>query len=350
MGEPRRDPEYRRMELYLRSLERLGIRLGLDNVHRLLEAIGNPHRRYPAVLVAGTNGKGSVAAMLAAILRRAGVRTGLYTSPHLLGLEERIAVDGRPIPPDRLAAGILSLRDTIHSLLRSGALRTPPTLFEVTTAAAFAYFRAEDVRLAVLEVGLGGRFDATNVADPLLSILTPVALDHQEFLGDTLAGIAADKLGILRPGGVLLSGSQTSEVREVIRKTCREQGAAWVEAPQAVRVVRCPTGTVSFLGRRIEVPPLIPGLAGEHQLDNAATAVAACEILGGRGFPIPPEAVRDGLAAVQWPGRLQLLPGRPRWLLDGAHNPAAARVLAEYLRRRDEDPAPVTIFGTLRDK
>ncbi len=162
MLERRTSHEYRRMTLYLRSLERLGIKLGLENISRLLEAIDAPHRKFPAILIGGTNGKGSVAAMLASILEQAGLHTGLYTSPHLIRLEERIVTGGRPIPPDQLAAKILSLRETIHALFHSGALKTSPTFFEVTTAAALSYFHDDGVQIAILEVGMGGRFDATN--------------------------------------------------------------------------------------------------------------------------------------------------------------------------------------------
>ncbi|MCZ6669665.1 MAG: bifunctional folylpolyglutamate synthase/dihydrofolate synthase [Acidobacteria bacterium] len=350
MMERRTSNEYRRMTLYLRSLERLGIKLGLENISRLLEAIGAPHRKFPAILIGGTNGKGSVAAMLASILEQAGVHTGLYTSPHLIRLEERIVTGGRPIPPDQLAAKILSLRETIHALFHSGALKTLPTFFEVTTAAALSYFHDDGVQIAILEVGMGGRFDATNAVDPLFSIITPVELDHQEFLGSTLSVIAGEKLGILRPSGLLLSGAQHSEVRHTIERACRKRGAIHMEALQAVRVVHCPSGMVSFLGRKMEIPPLLPALPGEHQLDNAATAVAACEILAGRGFQIPPNAIQAGLASVQWPGRLQRISGRPAWLLDGAHNPAATRSLAAYLARQTDKRPPVLIFGALREK
>jgi dihydrofolate synthase/folylpolyglutamate synthase len=350
MQERRTDDRYRRMELYLRSLERLGIKLGLENITRLLAVLGDPHRKFPSILVGGTNGKGSVAAMLAAILERAGMRIGLYTSPHLVRLEERFVAGGRAITPGRLATRILSLRETIDSALHTGVLKTSPTFFEVTTAAALSHFADAGVEIAVLEVGMGGRFDATNAVDPLFSILTPVELDHREFLGATRADIAGEKLGILRPGGLLLTAPQHPEVREVIRDTCRSRGAEWVESLQAVRVMHCPAGAVSFIGARMEIPPLRPALQGEHQLDNAATAVAAAEILCGRGFPISPLAVRDGLATVHWPGRLQVIAGRPRFLLDGAHNPAAARGLAEYLLRSEEERPPVTVFGALKDK
>jgi dihydrofolate synthase/folylpolyglutamate synthase len=338
------------MELYLRSLERIGIKLGLENITRILAELGDPHRQYPVILIGGTNGKGSVAAMLAAVLERAGLRTGLYTSPHLVRLEERFVTGGRSITPGRLAARILSMRETVHSLLGSKGLKTSPTFFEVTTAAALSQFHDDRVDIAVLEVGMGGRFDATNVVDPLFSILTPVEIDHREFLGDNRADIAGEKLGILRPGGLLLTAPQHPEVAAVIRDTCRRRGAAWLESLQAVRVVHCPSGTVSFIGTRMEIPPLRPALAGEHQLDNAALAVAAVEILCGRGFDISPLAVRDGLSTVHWPGRLQVLPGRPRWILDGAHNPAAARSLADFLHRREEARPPVIVFGALQDK
>ena len=350
MGERRTPEHYRRMEIYLRRLQRLGIKFGLETITRILKALGNPQRNYPSILIGGTNGKGSVAAILAAIFERAGIHTGLYTSPHLVKLEERFVVGGRPIPGEDLAENILKVRDTTQSLLKSGSLKHSPTYFEVTTAAALSYFADQRISMAILEVGMGGRFDATNAVEPILSIVTPVEIDHQEFLGDTLAAIAGEKLGIVRPGGVLVTGRQHPEVEAVIEKFCRDNGVTLREALRSIRVVRDPEGAVSFLGKLVSIPPLRPALCGEHQLDNAATALAACQVMSGRGFPIPDAAIAEGLQSVEWPGRLQSLPGRPRWLLDGAHNPAACRALSGYLQVGESTHPPVLVFGALEDK
>ncbi|HET9209893.1 MAG TPA: folylpolyglutamate synthase/dihydrofolate synthase family protein [Thermoanaerobaculia bacterium] len=334
----------------LARLDGLGIKLGLERARSLLAALGDPQRRFPAVLVAGTNGKGSTAAFLAAIAQSSGYRTGLYTSPHLEVVEERLRIDGRMIAPGRfgrLLADLVSLAER-----ETGS---PPTYFEAVTLAAFQWFAEEKVDLAVVEVGLGGRLDATNLCDPILSLITPIGLDHQEYLGDTLAQIAREKAGILRPDRPALVWTNEPEAAESVRAAAAETGARLRFAADEVRIESIePHG---WTGQRIRLATprrdydLEIALLGAHQAINLGLAVRAAETLADLGFDrFNPTAIREGAAACRWPGRLEAigLPGGRRLLLDAAHNPAGAAVLADFLDRLEE---PVDLlFGVLADK
>ncbi len=341
--------------MLLRELEVFGIRLGLDGPRRLLAALGSPERDLPAVLVAGTNGKGSTSAFLAAMAGAAGYRTGLYTSPHLESVEERLRIDGRAIAPDRLGdllARVLAAAETLGG---------KPTYFEALTAAAFLWFAEERVDLAVLEVGMGGRLDATNAAEPLLSVITPIGLDHTEHLGDTLALIAREKAGILRPGGPAIAWVEDAEPAAAIASAAAEIGARLTWGAEAARIeevsprgwegqtVRLAVGTGGT--RRYE---LAPALLGRHQARNLALAVLAAERLRQLGYArLGETAIARGAAACRWPGRLEPveLPGNRRALLDAAHNAAGAAVLAEFLAGGRPDHGPVDLlFGVLADK
>ncbi|HZB44430.1 MAG TPA: Mur ligase family protein [Pyrinomonadaceae bacterium] len=331
--------------------ETLAMKLGLDNVARLLARLGEPQRAYPSVQLAGTNGKGSAAAMLEAMARAAGLRTGLYTSPHLVSITERIKIAGREISREGFARGATIVRGAAEELEReTGAL---PTFFEQVTAIALAAFRAEGVELAVLETGLGGRLDATTAAGARVVAVTPVALDHQEYLGHTLAEIAAEKAAIIRPGVRAVLAPQPPEAEAVILARCRECGVEPRRTAKEVEVEGvCGEGRlrVSLKTERDEYRGVCLALRGRHQVVNAGVAVALAETLREEGFAVSREHVVAGLESAEHAGRLELdASGAPRVLYDGAHNEAGARALRAYL---DEFVgAPVTlVFGAMRDK
>lgn len=319
---------------YLLSLghETLTIKLGLENTETLLAALGNPEKTFPAVQIAGTNGKGSTAAMLDSICRQAGIRTGLFTSPHLISITERIRIDGRQISETEFARCTSMVADCAQRLVEDGHLQTLPTFFEQVTAIGLVAFREAKIDLAILETGLGGRLDSTTAAGANFVAITPIAMDHEEYLGDTLAEIAAEKAAIIRPGVLAVVAEQSGDARDVILKRSAEVGVK----PRFV-AVNAAHAAINL------------SLRGRHQLTNAATAIAIAEALGETGFAISREAIVRGLESAKHAGRLELWPSEPEILFDGAHNPAAARALRDYL---DEFvKAPITmIFGAMRDK
>jgi dihydrofolate synthase / folylpolyglutamate synthase len=336
------------------ALETFGIKLGLDNISQLCEALGHPERSFRSLHVAGTNGKGSVTAMSHAALRAAGIRAGRYTSPHLHDLAERFVINDRPVETSLLEStveDVLSCADRLRAL---GVLTVHPTFFEATTAAAFELFRRSRVEIGVIEVGLGGRFDATNVITPVAGAITTIDFDHQQHLGDTLAAIAFEKAGIIKPGMTMVMGDLRPEAAEVVRRCAAERGARLVEAHHDTRwqaemvegrarlTLATPSGSYG---------PVTLGLRGQHQIGNAIVAVRLLEVAAASGIPIPREAIDQGLAAAEWPARLELLTldrGR-HVLLDAAHNPEGARALAAYLTRWHPERPPLVI-GVMRDK
>jgi dihydrofolate synthase/folylpolyglutamate synthase len=337
----------------LLALEVFGIKLGLDNMRVLMAELGHPDRAYPTVHVAGTNGKGSVAAMVERALRAAGHRTGLYTSPHLDRLEERVAIDGTPIASEPFDACALHVFAAVDSARADGRLAVTPTFFEVTTAIGLALFRAEQVDVAVIEVGLGGRFDATNVVTPRAAAITSISFDHERHLGSTLAQIAGEKAGIAKPGVPLVVGTLPEEAFTVVERVAREVGAALVPAEGAVEVLDVVRGRAWVLPRVIRwsrFEPMELSLPGRHQALNAATAVRLLEVLDGGGLSIPADAVRLGLSAARWPARLEWLQlPQGRLLIDAAHNPAGAEALASYLRDEGGGPLPI-VLAAMKDK
>jgi dihydrofolate synthase / folylpolyglutamate synthase len=338
---------------YLLTLETFGIKFGLENIRKLSAALGDPQTTYASVLIAGTNGKGSVTAMVDCGLRAAGLKVGRYTSPHLIRLEERFAIDGQPVDTATLSGVIEQTRELVEALLANGALNAPPTFFEVTTAIAFELFRRAGVQFAVLEVGLGGRLDSTNCVEPVAAAITSIAFDHQQYLGDTLAAIAAEKAGVIRPGIPVVIGPLEREPRAVIVSMCEAAGARLVEAHDVVDV-RSKTvdgrTSIKLTTARADYGWVPLGLRGAHQIPNALVAARLLEELA-RDTPIEPRAIIAGLRDVRWPGRLQLveIPGGKRVLLDAAHNPAGASSLAAYLKREFPEPIPF-VFGAMRDK
>jgi dihydrofolate synthase/folylpolyglutamate synthase len=339
---------------YLFGLEVLGIKFGLDNIRTLTDALGRPQDSFTSIIVAGTNGKGSVSAMVAAALSAGGRRTGCYTSPHLVEVEERFAIDGAPVGRHELEDAIEHLRATIGELVASGALRTQPTFFEVTTAAAFELFRRRGVEIAVLEVGLGGRFDATNIATPAVGAITSIDIDHERFLGRTIAEIAFEKAGIIKPGMTVVVGEAKADALTVFTHACHERGARLVRAwDDAVVESRFDEGRarIFLTTPRRRYPPMTLALRGRHQVQNALVAVRTLEAAEQAGIEIPPEAIVSGLTTTRWPGRLQLLDlGSQRHVLvDAAHNPAGARALASYLGEVYPTGLPL-VFAVMEDK
>ena len=339
---------------YLYSLghEVLAAKFGLANINLLLEKLGHPDHAFKSILVAGTNGKGSVAAMIDSIARTAGYRAALFTSPHLLRIQERIQVSGQEITEEAFAEWASTVRDAVESLVSGGQLAAPPTFFEQVAAIALCYFRSCEVELAVLEVGLGGRLDATNAVNRVMSVVTSIDLDHQNILGNTIEEIAAEKAAIIIKGANAVIGRQNHQsATEVLMNRCLETGVLPVFANEPTAIETTGLGSVMFNyeSAHTNYVRVAPGLRGRHQADNAAAAIEAAELLNASGFPVSREAIIKGLRSVSWPGRLELIQDRPAILLDGAHNPAGARALRKFL---DEFcSAPITlIFAAMSDK
>ena len=328
--------------LYLARRVRFGIKFGLGTMRALVAEMGHPERAYPTLLVAGTNGKGSVAAYCDAMLRASGLRTGRYTSPHLVRVNERIAVDGRAIADRDFALAVRAVRDAAEGLVRRGVLEAHPTFFEVLTAAAFAHFRRRAVDVAVLEVGLGGRLDATNVADPVASAIVSIDFDHEVYLGRTLAAIAGEKAGVMRRGQPTVIGPLPDEARRAVLAQARVIGARVVEAERGARYVG-PCDLITPSARYAGLRPL----PGAHQRDNLLVAIRLLEEAKREGLSVDRRKVPAAVARTRWPGRLERVAGDPPLVLDGAHNPAGARALAAHLA---QGPPFVLVFAAMTDK
>jgi len=330
---------------YLASRTRYGIKFGVETIGAIVEALGHPERAYACLLVAGTNGKGSVVAYVDSALRGSGLRVGRYTSPHLLRLNERIVVSGAEIGAEDLETVVAEVREISTSLVSSGVIPAHPTYFEALTATAFEHFRRQKVDVAVLEVGMGGRLDATNVSDPIVSAIVSVDFDHERFLGKTLGAIAHEKAGVLRAGRAAVLGPLSSEARSEVALTASRLGTRLVDALEEVRV----TATAQGLNVRTpfwEYTKLRP-LPGDHQRTNVVVALRLLEEARSAGLGVDLTRASSSIASTRWPGRLQWIPGDPPFLLDGAHNPAGARALARHLA----SVGPfVLLFGVMGDK
>ena len=326
-------------------------KFSLDEVRILLSALGNPERRFPAVLIAGTNGKGSTAATLASILTEAGLRTGLYTSPHLERPNERIRVGREEIADADFARLFFLVSDKADQIVRERKLPQMPSFFEMLTALAFLYFAERNVEIAVLEVGMGGRQDATKVVEPLVSVVTDISLDHMEWLGPTIAAIAREKAGILRAGGTMITLPQHPEANQVLGQVATELEVRGVSAvPYMPASEAKGPYAVEALGATLKVDS---PLKGAHQQRNVALAIAAAVELAERhGFAVSPAAIEEGIRRTQWPGRLERITlAGVEWVLDVAHNPAGAWALRAGLRGILEEREPrILIFSCLRDK
>lgn len=337
----------------LLARDHFGVKLGLETIGRLVAELGHPERTRQTIIVAGTNGKGSVAAMVACGLRAAGHHTGLYTSPHLVDVEERFVIDGVRASRQAVNAALERVLDAERRAMAAGRLGSAVTYFELTTAAAFELFREASVDVVVLEVGLGGRFDATNIAPAAAGAITTIDLEHTQHLGTTLAQIAYEKAGIIKPGMAVATGEGKPEAVEVIARVAREQGAELIEAHRDVRRhVELRDGVTELT---LETPKRNYGtitlaLRGRHQADNAVVAARLLEAIDEHVLAVPAEAVVAGLSRAEWPGRLQTVPWGGRTLLvDGAHNPAGAQRLADYLAEVHPGGVPFVV-GVMRDK
>jgi dihydrofolate synthase/folylpolyglutamate synthase len=337
---------------YLGHLQHFGIKLGLENIAALCLALGNPQNSFLSIHVAGTNGKGSVSAMLEQILREHGLRTGLYTSPHLVRVEERIRVDGRCIGPKRFRERLERLKSVIDRLMSEEKLLYHPTYFEVLTALAFLEFSERQVDVAVLEVGMGGRFDATNVVRPLVSVITTIAKDHQQHLGSTLRQIAFEKAGIIKPGVPVVCGVRGGEALREIRRVARERNAPVTEVfgPGRGLETRTARGGFRFVytGEKGRYAFSL-ALAGRHQGANAATAIAATEVLAKSWRSFDKAKVLKAVGDARWEGRLETVRRRPLVLLDGAHNVEGVTALAAHVKEIVGEPV-VLVFGAMKDK
>ncbi len=327
----------------------------LENTTVLLERLGRPDRAYPTIHIAGTNGKGSTAAFVESILRHAGFRTGLNTSPHLERINERFRINGEEISDELFAKTFTRIHSVIEELLAEGKLRAHPTYFECVTALAFETFACERVEFGVIEVGLGGRLDATNIITPVVSIITRIDFDHENFLGHSLREIAGEKAGILKYGVPVVSAPQPPEVREILLSRAAELHCPLVDAAEAFTIGRedveegCVRADVTEAATSTQFS-LSPQLPGRFQLQNALNAVAAARLLQEKQFRISNESIERGIAEARWPGRLEKLQSHPDIYLDGAHNPGAARELAHFLEEHFAGRRIVLIYGAMRDK
>jgi dihydrofolate synthase/folylpolyglutamate synthase len=325
------------------ALQRFGIKLGLATIRNILSGLGDPHKGYNCIHVAGTNGKGSVASFLASILHQSGYKTGLYTSPHLVRFNERIQVNCRPISDENVVA-------SYHAVERVHRGKREPTFFEFSTAMAFYEFGRQKVDWAVIETGMGGRLDATNIIKPKLSIITNISLEHQEYLGATLTRIAAEKAGIIKNRTPLITAIRQKNALSVITQLARKKSAPLFRLGKDFRARRRRSGGFSYYGMDTVWHHLQTGLIGNHQVDNAALALAAAELLNRSDAGISPDSIRKGLLEAHWPGRLEVVSSDPYLLLDGAHNLMAARKLAGFLSTMLAGRPITLVIGILDDK
>jgi dihydrofolate synthase/folylpolyglutamate synthase len=331
---------------YLYGLEKFGMIFGLTQVERILNAIGNPHKEIQAIHIGGTNGKGSTAAMMGSILQKEGYRVGLYTSPHLVRFTERIKVNGKEIEEEEVAA----LTQWMRKEIESAGVVSPFTFFDFTTAMALHYFNQKLVDLAILEVGLGGRLDSTNVVDPLVSIITNIAKEHEEYLGKTILKIAKEKAGIIKKGKPLITAATQPQVLRLFSKICQEKGSPYFRVGKEFRSVRTGDEDFDYEGFDRKLWGIHLNLKGFHQVINATTALGAMEVLDDLGYRVSTEAMVDGLREVDWPGRLEMVSASPRVILDGAHNPAGALALKESLRNEFQYRHLILLVGIMKDK
>jgi len=332
-----------RAQTWVFDLQKYGIKFGLSSTLSLLDRLGLPYDQGRYLHVAGTNGKGSVAAMLSAILTRAGYPVGLFTSPHLVRFEERFRL--RDV--DISAEGLLHLINRVREAIDEAE---PPTFFEFAAAMAFLYFHEQGARPVILETGMGGRLDATNIVSPLVSIITNISLDHQFFLGETLSAIAGEKAGIIKNGAPLVTYARQKRVLNLFRERCRELNVSMYVGGEDFKARGISRGRFSYQGMKQHLEKLAVQLSGRHQYKNAAVALAVIELLQDKGFPVPEEAIRLGLAGVRWPGRLERVPQDPRVILDGAHNPDAAHSLARALKQDRSPDRRFLVMGIMADK
>lgn len=337
-------PSYPQTLKYLNSLSPLVIRPGLKRIKALLKTLGNPENGEPSIHVAGTNGKGSTCAMLESILIEAGYKVGLYTSPHLIRFNERFRVSKKDIT-DR---GLVECVEAVRNAMKKAA-GNKPTFFEFLTAVAFHYFKKQKVDIAVIETGMGGRLDATNVLNPLVSVITSIGLDHTEYLGETLKQVAFEKAGIIKKNGVVVIGETNPSALSAIKAKARNENAALKLMGRDFRRIGASSGAFSYSGVKRKLNGLKLNLFGAHQLDNAASALAAIEILQDLGFQISEAHIKNGLKKILWPGRFEVVRKRPLVILDACHNPGGAEALRDALKAA-KFKRLILVLGIMADK
>jgi dihydrofolate synthase/folylpolyglutamate synthase len=337
-------PKYQESVDYLFGLQKYGIKFGLNSTENLLTRLGNPHRRLRCIHIAGTNGKGSTAAMLSGILKQHGLRVGLYTSPHLVRFTERFRIDDEEVSPER----IFEIFGRVRRLIDDAE---PPTFFEVVTSMAFQYFAEEEVDWAILEVGMGGRLDATNVVQPQASVITNISFDHEEYLGNTLGAIAREKAGIIKHRVPVVTGARQPLVQAILKATSLRLDAPLYRQGKDFRTKRNTDGSLRYEGLKRRFPSVALNLAGAHQLSNAALALATIEVLENHGaLKLNPENIQEGFLRVRWPARMEILQENPLILLDGAHNPHGAECLRDALKQIFPKRRLHLVLGIMADK
>ncbi|HRD02509.1 MAG TPA: folylpolyglutamate synthase/dihydrofolate synthase family protein [Candidatus Saccharicenans sp.] len=337
---------------YLDEAQLFGIKLGLDNMRSILSHLGQPEKNFPSIHVAGTNGKGSVSAMLERIFQLNGFKTGLYTSPHLIDIRERISLNGRMIPEKTFCCLLLEIKKKEKKLKKAGEMGGSLTFFEILTLCAFDYFSQEKVDLAVFEVGLGGRFDATNVITPEISVITSISYDHQQYLGKTMSKIAGEKAGIIKRGVPCISGVRNQTALNVIEKKCQEMGAPLIKVFGRGRELthhQMKDGYLFSFKTPCATYRFRPSLPGLHQGENAAIAITAAEAMQEHGYQLQKDKVIEALETVVWPGRLEIISRTPLIILDGGHNEDAARAVSDYIRENIGQPV-ILVFAIMKDK
>jgi dihydrofolate synthase/folylpolyglutamate synthase len=339
------DAGYEESLSYLYSLEKFGSVFGLGNISRLLGSIDDPHRTFRSIHIAGTNGKGSVATMIACILKEAGYRVGKYTSPHLVSFTERITVNEKEITQDEVARLAGRIRDRADRECPGGFY----TFFDFTTALAFEYFRQQKIDIAVVETGLGGRLDSTNVIEPVASIITNVAFDHMKELGNDLAKIAHEKAGIIKKCIPVITGARRRALETIERVADENRSPVYVSG-RDFSFRKTGPKCMSYRGPGRRLRNISVNLNGDHQLSNAALALCAADVISGLGYTITDDQIRSALSSVTWQGRCEKVREKPVVILDGAHNASGARALKHFIRTNYQDRRKVMVFGVMRDK
>ena len=341
-SENKDDPAYESAIGYLFNLQKFGIKFGLSKTENLLRAFGNPHSGQNYIHIAGTNGKGSVATFMGSILQEAGYRVGMYVSPHLVRFTERFSINGEEISQGKTVELIDELRSAFNP-------DEPPTFFEAVTSMAILYFAREKTDIAIMEVGMGGRLDATNVITPLVTGITNISMEHQEYLGNTLSHIAREKAGVIKRGVDVVTAVTQPRIIDQLQAVAEERGAPFRRVGRDVKYRSTPSG-LHFFGQSRTIKGLRLGLRGIHQARNAALALGMMERIETKGFPLSTDQIREGLKKADWPGRMQIIRENPTILLDGAHNAAALKALARTIRSDFSYDKMILVIGIMADK